>query len=220
MPLQLSHMSEADIPEFVEVDDLAMGRYAYAKAMVTEGQCRKELIRGFMRVGFKQDDSNMWVKVVDTQTNELIAAAMWKFHLEAGQPIEQETPQQTAEVKNDHVQENPSDKTSNFWAEGEKRSKKFKAKFVGSQAHADLSILFTHPQHQRRGAASMLIKWGCDQADKRGIISTLHASSEGYHLYLKHGFELVEETAIDLRSWSVNETTIRRAMIRQPKKVI
>ena len=63
----------------------------------------------------------------------------------------------------------------------------------------------------------MLIKWGRDKADERGVMTTLHSSPEGYSLYLKHAFELVEESRLDLRPWGVDETTVRRAMIRHPR---
>ncbi|KAJ5702270.1 hypothetical protein N7488_009818 [Penicillium malachiteum] len=53
---------------------------------------------------------------------------------------------------------------------------------------AVLDIVVTHPQYQRRGAASMLIKWGCDQADIKGLSVYLSASAEGSALYAKFGF--------------------------------
>jgi hypothetical protein len=43
----------------------------------------------------------------------------------------------------------------------------------------------------RRGAGSMLVKWGTDQADERGIPCYLESSPEGFGLYNKHGFKEV-----------------------------
>ena len=63
----------------------------------------------------------------------------------------------------------------------------------------------------------MLVKWGCEKADKHNMLSTLHASPAGLNMYLKNGFEVVEQYDLDLRPWRVNETTIRRGMIRQPR---
>lgn len=63
----------------------------------------------------------------------------------------------------------------------------------------------------------MLLKWGCDKADEYGIITVLHATPEGFKLYSKNGFKLVEELHLDLRPYGGNETIVRRAMIRQPK---
>jgi predicted N-acetyltransferase YhbS len=83
-----------------------------------------------------------------------------------------------------------------------------------------LGILVTHPKHQRRGAGGMLVRWGCKKADERGVISILQAAEAGLQLYLKHGFEIVKETPMDLRPYGVDETEIRRHMIRQPRKEV
>jgi len=37
----------------------------------------------------------------------------------------------------------------------------------------------------------MLVKWGTDQADKRGLPCFLESSPEGLGLYRKHGFKEV-----------------------------
>jgi hypothetical protein len=37
----------------------------------------------------------------------------------------------------------------------------------------------------------MLVKWGTDQADERGIPCYLESSPEGFSLYNKHGFKEV-----------------------------
>lgn len=34
----------------------------------------------------------------------------------------------------------------------------------------------------------MLVKWGCDLADKNGVAAYVDASREGASLYTKHGF--------------------------------
>lgn len=43
----------------------------------------------------------------------------------------------------------------------------------------------------------MLVKWGTDIADDKGLPCYLEASANGYGLYMKHGFELLGEN-IDL----------------------
>lgn len=64
----------------------------------------------------------------------------------------------------------------------------------------------------------MLIQYGCDIADQRGILGVLTASAAGESLYKKHGFEIVQVTPLDLRPYGVEETEMRRRMIRQPKR--
>ncbi|KAJ4262908.1 hypothetical protein NW762_006521 [Fusarium torreyae] len=59
---------------------------------------------------------------------------------------------------------------------------------VGQKKHYYLDTLVTHPDYQRRGAGSMLVKWGCDLADEAGVGIYVDASKAGAPLYQKFGF--------------------------------
>jgi predicted N-acetyltransferase YhbS len=50
-------------------------------------------------------------------------------------------------------------------------------------------VLVTHPDYERRGAGSLLVQWGCEQADKDGAAAYIDASAAGKGLYSKFGFE-------------------------------
>lgn len=50
-------------------------------------------------------------------------------------------------------------------------------------------MLATRPEHERRGAGSMLVQWGCDIADENGVPAYIDASKAGAPLYKKFGFE-------------------------------
>ena len=52
----------------------------------------------------------------------------------------------------------------------------------------DLDMLGTHPDYRCRGAASMLVRWGCELADREGVAAYIDASKAGVPLYAKHGF--------------------------------
>lgn len=83
---------------------------------------------------------------------------------------------------------------------------------------ADLKVLVTDPKYQRKGAGSMLIKYGCDVADEKGVLCALGASEAGYSLYMRHGFEIVEQNEMDLRPFGVDATELSRRMIRPAKQ--
>ncbi|OQE21959.1 hypothetical protein PENSTE_c011G03323 [Penicillium steckii] len=59
---------------------------------------------------------------------------------------------------------------------------------MGDLKHYYLDMLCTHPDFERRGAGSMLVKWGCDLADKDGVAAYVDASKSGAPLYEKFGF--------------------------------
>lgn len=85
MPLKLDLMSVDDIPEFADVDDRAMANYGFAQAMAAASpsdQSRKEICEYWTRQSFANDKDVTWLKVTDTETNKLIAAASWRVPLE------------------------------------------------------------------------------------------------------------------------------------------
>ncbi|CAI7668115.1 unnamed protein product [Penicillium palitans] len=80
--------------------------------------------------------------------------------------------------------DSPYQQCEDFIAELEQSRKRV----MGDEKHYYLDTLGTHPDYQRRGAGSMLVKWGCDLADKDGVAAYVDASKEGAPLYQKHGF--------------------------------
>jgi predicted N-acetyltransferase YhbS len=59
---------------------------------------------------------------------------------------------------------------------------------VNTDLISDLDTVATHPDYQRRGAGSLLVKWGCDLADAQGVQAYVDASKDGAPLYAKFGF--------------------------------
>ncbi|KAJ5999374.1 acetyltransferase [Penicillium sp. IBT 35674x] len=58
---------------------------------------------------------------------------------------------------------------------------KNRKKVMGDERHI-------YPDYWRRGAGSMIVKWGCDLADKEGVSAYLDSSKDGAPLYQKFGF--------------------------------
>ncbi|KAJ5549315.1 acyl-CoA N-acyltransferase [Penicillium frequentans] len=54
-----------------------------------------------------------------------------------------------------------------------------------------LTILSVDPRYQRQGIGSMLLGWGCEEADAHERDSFLMASPAGINLYTKFGFKAV-----------------------------
>ncbi|KAJ5651120.1 acetyltransferase [Penicillium longicatenatum] len=63
-----------------------------------------------------------------------------------------------------------------------------RSRVMGDRKHYYLDTVATHPDYQRRGCGSMLVKWGCDLADAEGVSAYVDASKDGAPLYAKHGF--------------------------------
>ena len=59
----------------------------------------------------------------------------------------------------------------------------------------DLHICYTHPDYRRKGAAALMMQWGCDLADQLFLPAWIEASEEGNHLYRRYGFVDFEAAA-------------------------
>ena len=89
--------------------------------------------------------------------------------------------------------------------------------------HKVLSLLGTNPQHERRGAGRLLIRWPFAQADKDGRRCYVDASPIGYGLYKTCGFEQeVGEMKINIDEYApqFGYGTVRWvALLREPHVV-
>lgn len=57
-----------------------------------------------------------------------------------------------------------------------------------ADGNTDLNIIFTHPEHQRKGIGRAMMDWGLAKADQLGLESWLDASAFGFPLYQSVGF--------------------------------
>ncbi|RMZ11540.1 hypothetical protein D0860_03341 [Hortaea werneckii] len=200
MPLELSFMEEDDISAFAAIEAAAMEGWSVAKAMDTAshgGEPRQQMVERWAREGFQNDSQQVWLKVTDTELDELVAAALWRFEVAderagAASSVPAERDAAVGPQRKTHPVPDVMVAMGKIW-------EAFKCEFVGEQAFANLSMLVTHPDHQRRGAASMLVQWGCEKADERGILAALMATEAGMGVYVRHGFQVMKQTMLDLR---------------------
>ena len=64
-----------------------------------------------------------------------------------------------------------------------------------------LNQLATHPEHQGRGAAKMMLDWGLRKADEEGLATYLNATIEGRGVYKRRGFKVVKELEWNRVPW-------------------
>ncbi|XPS78872.1 hypothetical protein M3J09_010874 [Ascochyta lentis] len=72
-----------------------------------------------------------------------------------------------------------------------------------------LNVLSVSPAHQHQGCGSMLLAWGCEQADRYSRTSFVMASPAAVNLYEYFGFRIMGEVATSHGTF--------RSMLREPK---
>ena len=63
----------------------------------------------------------------------------------------------------------------------------------------------------------MLVKWGCEQADKQGVDTYLDTqlNGKGQRMYERQGFVKVDECSMDLQPFGSNRTHTHIGMVRK-----
>ncbi|GAB1739527.1 hypothetical protein NU219Hw_g4479t1 [Hortaea werneckii] len=147
-----------------------------------------------------------WFKAVDVASGEMVGFVKWQEPRPEGMELETDLPEWPAEAD-----KRVCDETFGEW--GRKRRE-----LMGKRGHWYLEIIATHPQHQGRGAGSMMINWGLERADQDNVEAYLEASPEAVSLYEKLGFENVASTDTWIQNERVKGEWYRNLfMIRPPQ---
>ncbi|KAK7744445.1 hypothetical protein SLS53_003329 [Cytospora paraplurivora] len=121
------------------------------------------------------------------QDPEVVAFAKWKL-------IKEPLPKERWDVAehqltNEELGEGSNAAVFNHFVGGLHELRK---KWMKGDPALHLEFLASHPEHQRTGAGSALLKWGAELADKEGKSAWLESTPVGYNLYKRFGFEDVD----------------------------
>ena len=220
MPLQVIAATEADALRIVELEQLAYKDDVLTPILFPgpfpEGAAGKQADE--MVHQLHADPTARWLKVVDNESQEMIAFAKWNVY-EPGKPRPTVPPRTFGEGCNQAA-------CKQFWGLMDEKRQHHMGKIphvceisssnsVSHSAHwTGLDLLQTDPQHQRRGAGSMLIKRFIDVADQLKIHAYLESSPMGQGLYTKLGFEVFDEMMFDMEAWGGSGTHTTTYMLR------
>lgn len=76
-----------------------------------------------------------------------------------------------------------------------------------------LELIETVGEYKGRGAGSLMMRYGCDMADKDGLEIYVDSSMEGYPMYLKYGFVVKAEEPLP-----GGFDYIQRHLVRPPRR--
>ncbi|KAL6710426.1 hypothetical protein ACN47E_009372 [Coniothyrium glycines] len=80
-----------------------------------------------------------------------------------------------------------------------------------------LNMFATLPEHQGRGAGTMLITWGLEKADEEGLVIYLDSSEAARPIYEKKGFKVARDMWWDRVPWGGEGRSWTGSMLRQPR---
>lgn len=139
-----------------------------------------------------EDPCAHFLKVVDTASGEMIAVAGWNIYAHGN-----------TEEDLDKITARPTPERG-YRADFEPIYEHLKGNrrhIMGQKPYLYLNLLSTRPTHHRRGAGSMLIKWGLDRADELGVEAYHESSIEGRPLYERFGYKVIKEVKFDMAQY-------------------
>jgi GNAT superfamily N-acetyltransferase len=227
MPLQILPCTEADIPEFQRIQVAAFnsggGMTTLIKPATLPADYTEKAINKHLK-SYREDQDVTYLKVIDTDLGgKMIAGAKWRINEkerseeqvrktlpapgvdEEGRPAAQDFFRYLARVRWEYMGTKP------FYC------RLCECLVVDLVLIATvLHILVTDPEHHRRGAGAMLIRWGTAQADKAQLPAFLEATQTGRPLYAREGFEARHDEVFDLSKYGAQGTDVSTIMIREP----
>ncbi|KAI0010760.1 acyl-CoA N-acyltransferase [Xylariaceae sp. FL0662B] len=150
------------------------------------------------------------LKVIDTENEEeVIAYAKWEVY-ERGRPDLEKLRQLDATVK----------EVDQYGRLREVAHEHFSRRNgeMGKHPHLLLALV-TASHHRRRGAGSLMVRWGIDLSEETGLPCYLQASEQGRCLYRRHGFQVIDTVRFNLSEYGLEGVEEMTEMIRKPSVV-
>jgi len=148
-------------------------------------------------------------KLVDEETGRIAAYAQWGFSSQAWKKDRELSPNKDLKPpKGTNLR--LRQKYGAMLAEMDARN-------LPKEKHFVLMNLVTAPSFRRKGAASQLVRWGLERADREGVIVVLDSSPHGLPLYKTLGFVEVDRIELDLAEFGGEGTHSHVSMVRKPQ---
>jgi GNAT superfamily N-acetyltransferase len=213
MPLVLAPLEDNDVEDSIRLQNIAfrygggMSNFLSPLPEISAEDLEESAAR--RRNGLKENRFGHYLKVTDAETGRMIAFAHWDINLE------DRTQEELDKVAS--VAPTPPNSHPEAWNEFFSHLADARRSILGVKPTACLLVLVTHPDHHRRGAGAMLVKYGCDKADEAGIPGYLEASQLGKPLYERFGFKELYHREFPLEKYGGTGVDRNSVMVRPAK---
>lgn len=178
-----------------------------------------------------------FTKIVDDSTGQIVAFAQWEYPFHLTPELEAKKEKRAEEWKKEpHPPGAELELINNFMGQLETGRKKFidpektyctfdpqcptmRALTLALNSLpllVVLHILAVLPEHQGKGLGRTLIQRGLEEADEAGAKTYIEASPAGLPVYMKYGWEVVDDLAIDMRPYGGNGVEHNPCLLREP----
>ncbi|OBT49905.1 hypothetical protein VE04_09239 [Pseudogymnoascus sp. 24MN13] len=206
VPCELSDMTVcADIFDEAFADDPAI-IYLYPRSdpKVLKEKSIQNFEKSFTAPGVK------YFKVVLEDTGEIVAFSKWVY---PHPPDPNAEDPETAIRMQQHVPGSNEELVVEFFT----KFLRGRRKWVVPETHYFMSILAVRPEYQRKGLGSMLLTPVLEQADKENAKAFVQGSVQGVGMYLKHGWEEVDEILMDYSPYGGASDVKTALLVREPR---
>jgi GNAT superfamily N-acetyltransferase len=190
MKFSLSPISIDDMDELVRMQLLSFAPSEMHTALFGYGEKAKAKAKTQHLHDLKHDHGNVWLKLTDVETGRIVSFSNWRVFptliVKEPEPIKVDWFDDPADIES----------AEEILVDYMGRRKKYM-----TEPHVLLYILFTDPEMQGKGAGEIMVRWGCDLADRMFLPMWVEASEYGRGLYKKCGFEDVEDVVVQTKSF-------------------
>ncbi|MCJ1321507.1 hypothetical protein MMC15_006852 [Xylographa vitiligo] len=185
MPLTLLPATLADVPAFTSIylsafqDVIARDCFPRTSPHIREWWTSSNVD------DMKNQASARFLKVVDE--GDIVAYAKWNV------PVKQGTETLLGGDNPDDMPVWPEDANAELCDEFFGHLARERKRIMGNRPHYYLEIVATLPQHQGKGAAGKMLRWGVDQADRDGLEAYVEASPLVVPVYEHYGWKVVAD---------------------------
>nr|OQO25113.1 hypothetical protein B0A51_08313 [Rachicladosporium sp. CCFEE 5018]OQO27121.1 hypothetical protein B0A51_06030 [Rachicladosporium sp. CCFEE 5018]OQO29434.1 hypothetical protein B0A51_04010 [Rachicladosporium sp. CCFEE 5018] len=187
------------------------------------GTLSHEAFKARMQSRFGQaianQDGQVYLYVRDDEIGEIVSYANWQLPAPEGKVVEEKSEEEEAKELADWTAAMPKEMNIPSMIATRKGMRKIRKSSENGQRNYFLMNLGTHPSYRRRGAATALVQWGVERADKESVIACLNTGehNSARKMYERFGFEKVDQHVFELTQFGGEGEHIAIGMRRQPK---
>ncbi|OAL36935.1 hypothetical protein AYO20_03704 [Fonsecaea nubica] len=161
-----------------------------------------------------ENDPSCHVMVVkDAMSGEIASYAFWHFY----PPRSQEEVEREMLIREFPLPDDANKELgSRLIHHSVRKRHEVVASAIGTEkAYVFLAAIGTSPKYQKQGAASLLLQWGLERADDRGLSIYVESAPAALRLYERHGFKEISKFPLEMSPWKEGEY-LNVCMVRQP----